>query len=190
MGAHMWKLIFSSDTTQVVARMPSTHDQKLELKMNTKKLFKNEQGASIVEFAIVLPLFLVFIFGIIEFGLIMYNKAMITNASREGARQGILYTKEPLSGAEVTKKAKDAVEEKLKNADGGWILISLGGNEAPVIEPNPDFDSDPKYLEVKVTYPYSFLLLPELKFGGNLSNPFPIQAITTMIMENQEDPEE
>jgi Flp pilus assembly protein TadG len=51
----------------------------------------NEKGTAIVEFAIVLPLLLLLIFGMIEFSLLMYNKAMITNASREGARRGIVY---------------------------------------------------------------------------------------------------
>jgi Flp pilus assembly protein TadG len=35
------------------------------------------------------------LFGIIEFGIILYDKAMITNASREGARAGIVYS-EPI----------------------------------------------------------------------------------------------
>jgi Flp pilus assembly protein TadG len=42
----------------------------------------NESGAALVEFAIVLPLLLVLIFGMIEFSVMLYDKAMITNASR------------------------------------------------------------------------------------------------------------
>ena len=53
--------------------------------------FSSQKGASAVEFALVLPLLMLILFGIIEFGLLMYNKAMITNASREGARRGIVY---------------------------------------------------------------------------------------------------
>ena len=52
---------------------------------------KDQTGASAVEFAIILPLLVVFVFGIIEFGLIFYNKAMLTNASREAARAGIVF---------------------------------------------------------------------------------------------------
>ena len=55
----------------------------------------NQKGAAIVEFAIILPLLLLLIFGMIEFSLLMYNKAMITNASREGARRGIVYRVDP-----------------------------------------------------------------------------------------------
>ena len=49
----------------------------------------NQKGAAILEFAIVLPFLLVLVFGMIEFGLIAYNKQVITNASREGARWAI-----------------------------------------------------------------------------------------------------
>lgn len=151
--------------------------------MDTTKLWRNEKGASIVEFAIVLPLFLVLIFGIIEFGIIMYNKAMITNASREGARHGIMYTKDPLSDAELETEVEERVTDKL-----GTSLISLGGPATFTIDVDKKTEDGVKYLEVAVGYPYNFLLLPELKFGGNLSNPFPIQSSTTMRMENQEDP--
>ena len=44
-----------------------------------------------MEFAIVMPLLFVILFGIIEFGILLYDKAMITNASREGARAGIVF---------------------------------------------------------------------------------------------------
>ena len=52
--------------------------------------FNCQKGAAAVEFAIVLPLLLMLLFGIIEFSVILYDKAMITNASREGTRAGIV----------------------------------------------------------------------------------------------------
>ena len=50
----------------------------------------DKTGVAVIEFAIILPLLLVIIFGIIEFGLVLFNKQVITNASREGARAGIV----------------------------------------------------------------------------------------------------
>lgn len=55
------------------------------------RILKNK-GAAVVEFAVVLPILLLLVFGIIEFGFLLYNKAMLTNASREAARVGIVYT--------------------------------------------------------------------------------------------------
>ena len=54
------------------------------------KGIKNHRGASAVEFALILPLLAVILFGVIEFGLLLFDKQVITNASREGARYGIV----------------------------------------------------------------------------------------------------
>ena len=52
------------------------------------RAIKNHRGASAVEFALVLPLLAVILFGVIEFGLLMFDKQVITNASREGSKTG------------------------------------------------------------------------------------------------------
>ena len=49
---------------------------------------RTERGAAAVEFAIILPVLLLVMFGIIEFGTLMYDQIMVTNAAREGARWG------------------------------------------------------------------------------------------------------
>ena len=67
----------------------------------TKHSTKNKcrrTGAAAVEFAIVLPIFLILIFGIVEFGRAMMAMQVITNAAREGARACAV---SPLSNAEV-----------------------------------------------------------------------------------------
>lgn len=45
------------------------------------------KGQSLVETAIVIPVILLLVLGIIDFGLIFNNYILITNASREGARK-------------------------------------------------------------------------------------------------------
>ncbi|MDE2343793.1 MAG: pilus assembly protein [Betaproteobacteria bacterium] len=56
--------------------------------MKVKLKLKKEAGSVVVEFALVLPLLLLILFGTIEFGIMMYDQAIITNAAREGARWG------------------------------------------------------------------------------------------------------
>ncbi|MBN2089299.1 pilus assembly protein [candidate division KSB1 bacterium] len=51
-----------------------------------RKKFGNQAGQSLVEFALVLPVFIIVIFGIIEFGRIWMTMNVITSAAREGVR--------------------------------------------------------------------------------------------------------
>jgi Flp pilus assembly protein TadG len=48
-------------------------------------------GAAAVEFAICGSVLIMLLLGIVEFGFIYFQKAAITNASREGARYGVTY---------------------------------------------------------------------------------------------------
>ena len=47
---------------------------------------RSERGAAAVEFALVMPLLLLLVFGIVEFGLIMNRQITVTHAAREGVR--------------------------------------------------------------------------------------------------------
>ena len=49
---------------------------------------KGEKGQSLAEFVLVLPIFLILVFAIIDFGLGFHAWLTITNSAREGARLG------------------------------------------------------------------------------------------------------
>ena len=51
---------------------------------------KDDKGAAAVEFALILPVLILLIGGIVDFGRAMYTEVMLTNASREGARTAII----------------------------------------------------------------------------------------------------
>lgn len=51
-----------------------------------KKLKKRESGQAMVEFALVLPILLLLLCGIVDFGWIFYNQLAVNSAAREGAR--------------------------------------------------------------------------------------------------------
>ncbi len=55
------------------------------------RFWRQQQGGVSVEFAILVPIFLLLVFGIVDFGHAWYMKQVITNASREGARYGTRY---------------------------------------------------------------------------------------------------
>src|SRR5687768_2986065 len=55
----------------------------------------NERGQSLVEFALVLMPLFVILLAIIQFGFIFNAYVTITNAAREGARNGTVYVYDP-----------------------------------------------------------------------------------------------
>ncbi|MCC6381994.1 MAG: pilus assembly protein [Dehalococcoidia bacterium] len=51
-----------------------------------RRLRESEKGQTLVEFALVLPFFLVLIFALVDFGRAYYTWQVVTNGAREGAR--------------------------------------------------------------------------------------------------------
>jgi hypothetical protein len=132
-----------------------------------KALVDNQRGTSAVEMAIVSPLLVMFIFGIIEFGLLFYNKAMITNASREAARAGIVYGNPDYPGEQYLLEDQiiDVAKNYLTRSDGKWMTVSFESGSEPHPEvlnpPGGKCEDHGQELAVRVIYNYKFLLLPD-----------------------------
>lgn len=149
--------------------------------MILKRNNSNEYGATAVELAIILPLIIILIFGIIEFSLLLYNKNIITHAAREGARVGIVYDPNRTSSSDITNEINRYIANNL-------ITFSSAPADIAIIPPtgcpkNPDSKQE---LVVQVTYTYSFLLLPkflERFFSGGLQSGIPVGSRATMICE-------
>ena len=58
-------------------------------RLNAQK-WASERGAEVIEFAIILPLLLLIIFGLIDFGFLFQRYIVLTNAAMEGARVAVL----------------------------------------------------------------------------------------------------
>ena len=56
---------------------------------------KSEKGIAAIELALVLPIFVLLIIGLMDLAVMMYNTQVITNASREGARWGVITNNNP-----------------------------------------------------------------------------------------------
>ncbi len=150
--------------------------------MKPKMIIKNQNGGAVVEFAIILPLLIFLLFGIIEGGLLLYNKQIITNACREGARAGIVSRTPRLSNGaiedEVIKYGKAYLVTfglaTLEKADIDLLTINNDSTTFnPAIDRCTSFGCD---LKVVVTYDYDFLVLSA--FG-----PITLNAKTIMKME-------
>jgi Flp pilus assembly protein TadG len=117
--------------------------------MRVHKTIRSESGASAVEFALLLPLLMIILFGIIEFGLALYRQAILTNASREGARLGIVQSIPPIANAAIDA----AIDTYLTSAgippgNVARTIVAGGVTGTPVI--------------VTLTLPYTFVSLPGL----------------------------
>ena len=58
--------------------------------MNLYRRLACDKGAELIEFALVFPLLLLVMFGIMDFGLLFQRYETVTNAAREGARVAVL----------------------------------------------------------------------------------------------------
>src|SRR5262249_8897900 len=55
-----------------------------------RRLARSEHGAELIEFAVVLPILMLFTAGIFDFAVLFQHYEVVTNAAREGARVGVL----------------------------------------------------------------------------------------------------
>jgi Flp pilus assembly protein TadG len=117
--------------------------------MSVPKTRRSESGASAVEFALLLPLLMMILFGIIEFGMALYRQAILTNASREGARLGIVQSVPAITTGQINA----AIDNYLTPAgippgNVSRTIVAGGVTGTPV--------------QVTLTLPYTYSVLPGL----------------------------
>ncbi|WP_070990028.1 TadE/TadG family type IV pilus assembly protein [Halofilum ochraceum] len=129
-----------------------------------RKCRRWQKGTELVEFAFTSIFLFMLLFGIIEFSIVLYDKATITNASREGARTGILFRQGTRTIGGLTSE-DDAIEAAVRDYADAY-LISLGGPATLDVQiQRTDRNGDGAFnagdeLTVSAIYPYDFLLLP------------------------------
>ncbi len=144
-----------------------------------KKIIKRlrcQKGVAAVEFAIILPVLMIIVFGIIEFGLLLYDKQVITNASREGARAGVVVGVSRVDDAGILEVMDRYIADNLVTFGS---TPSLNITIEPV-EPRTDMDFGDD-LTVTVTYDYDFLVLPN--FVASLTGVQTLVATAVMKIE-------
>lgn len=140
--------------------------------------FDNNKGTAIIEFALVLPVLILLLFGIIEFSILLYDKAMITNASREGARAGIVYNYDPDNNV---NHPQDGEIETVVNQYCQNHLISFDESSTLATTISRTGDESGDVLTVTVNYQYGYLILPN--FVAALTGVVNLAAETVMRME-------
>lgn len=129
---------------------------------------KTRAGAAAVEFALVVPIFLLLVFGIIEFGRAIMVQQILVNASREGARQAVL---DGATSADVVNTVSDYLRGS--SVDTGQDNIT--------VSPDPTGVRSREEITVSVSVPFSEVSwMPPFIYDGNL------QASATMRSEKLE----
>jgi Flp pilus assembly protein TadG len=138
-----------------------------------------ERGAAAVEMALILPLLLLIVGGIIDFGRFFYTQNIVVNAAREGARSRAMgYT---------TADSDTRISQSLTGVQGGgyttsyWLVQGTGNTltaagsppngDCPETSPGP---LDRQRVTVTVTG-FSYIVLGPVSrlFGGLLTPPVP-----------------
>lgn len=134
---------------------------------------RSQRGAAVVEFALVLPLLLVLLIGGIDMSLALYDKAVITNASREGARVGIVARNPPISEAEI----RQVVQAYTQSA-----LVNFGPHKPqPSVSVEQGSLGADLTLKVSVNYTFQGIGLGDL--FSSLGQPWVLSASTVMVYE-------
>ena len=100
-----------------------------------KKLFKskkgkNEDGQAMVEFALILPIFLLILCGILDFGWLFYNQLSLNNACREGARYAVVNTAEGADTQAIINHIENTTTTVFAN-DGVDITVTYSSPSDP-----------------------------------------------------------
>ena len=154
-------------TAEFVQAGNSAMHRSLKLEKLCRSCRKNRRGAAVVEFAIVAPVFFLLVFGMIEYGRLVMVQQVLTNASREGARQAVL-------DGSTTSSVTDAVQNYLTAA-------RISG---PTIAVSPDPPSTAGFgdpVTVTVSVPFNQVSwLPSPMFLGGTT----MSAVTVMRRES------
>jgi Flp pilus assembly protein TadG len=130
---------------------------------------RGTDGAIAVEFALLLPMLVMLVAGLLEFGLTLYLQEVITNASREAARAGIVIGNPRPTEEEITHVALAYLENFGASCAGACINVSgAQGNSGDD-------------LTVRVDLAYRFVILPD--FIAGFVGEITLRAITTMKHE-------
>jgi len=116
---------------------------------------RSEQGQSLTEFALALPVLALLLFAVIQFGIVFNNYVTLTDATRAGARKAAV-------GRQLANPQNDTVQA-VRNSASDLTQSKLNVSVTSTWQPGSD-------VAVTATYPYSISLLGLVVKTGNLSS--------------------
>lgn len=121
----------------------------------TRQSWTSERGAELIEMAIALPLLLLVVMGIVDFGFLFQRYLVLTNAAMEGARVGVL----------PNYQLSDAEDRARTYAAGGGVpgVVTAAATSVPGAWPS---------VKVTVTHVYDYSFIGPIAglFGGSFGS--------------------
>ncbi|MBE7518192.1 MAG: pilus assembly protein [Thermoflexaceae bacterium] len=133
-----------------------------------RRIRETDAGQALVEFALVLPVMLLMLFALVDFGRGFYSWLIVTNAAREGARVGA--TQKPLT--DIQQRITDSAS----GIDTSDLTITVTNVQGPRGQP----------IVVDLSYDFTFVTpignILNLMSGGTLNAPT-ITSTASMRLE-------
>jgi Flp pilus assembly protein TadG len=117
-----------------------------------KRLFRDQSGAAIIEFALIVPLLLALVWGVIESARAFYTVNELSSAARAGARLGATCdlgnppTMNNVCSSAILQTVKGAFQPLGPSLSDSQIGVVFGSSAGS------------RFVEVTVTYPYTPIL--------------------------------
>ena len=116
---------------------------------------RSEQGQSLTEFALALPILALLLFAVIQFGIAFNHYVTLTDATRAGARRAAVGRQ--LS--DPTGACQTAIRSSADDLDGSQLTTSCSSTWQPGAD-----------VTVNATYPYQISLLGLVVKSGRLTS--------------------
>jgi Flp pilus assembly protein TadG len=143
---------------------------------------RRQRGIATTEFAIVVPVLLLLLFGVTEIGRAVVRYNALTKAVQDGARYAAAYGLLGTTGAvnvdaQLTTQVRNVVVYGNSAGTGTPVLAGLRPTQIQVVDAGGD------EVRVDAAYPYSPLFgsaLPNFGLGSSIDTAFVMQASVSM----------
>ena len=142
---------------------------------------RSERGAELIEFALIFPLLLLVMLGIVDFGLMFQRYEVLTNATREGARLAVLpgYSTNDVkarvcayltTGGVPTTACNNPTNPTINVTD---VTVAVAGGTAVSAK------------RVHLTYTHNYMFVGPIiaLMGGSFNSNLPINTVAVMRKE-------
>jgi Flp pilus assembly protein TadG len=123
--------------------------------MRRRSDIRSQRGQTMVEFAMVLPILALLLFGVIQFGITFNNYVTLTDAVRAASRKAAVSRQSPTRDADIQNALYDSASD-LDTSKLPYTVNSTWQHADPVT--------------VCATYPYDINLLGMVVASGNLKS--------------------